>query len=246
MNIAHLWDRVLNFEYDETKLTEGLDDFLRQHKDEKILDCACGTGFAVLNLEKQGYNITYSDGSQKMIKEFRKKRDDMGLKGVRPHRVMWSALGKRFKKKFDVVICRGSSLIYASGWDKPHQHNEGIIHDALRNFSEALKPGGMLYIDTTSEDSLYGKHVISTTYFPKRIQGQKTKLHEVLYTNRSKKIRTWKPVLRFDHKQYALTRYSAYLPHEDLTDMLKSADFRHIRRRAIPGEHYAVFTAYKS
>ncbi|MBI3572418.1 hypothetical protein HY091_02720 [Candidatus Kaiserbacteria bacterium] len=51
----------------------GLDQFLKSQKVKTILDSAGGTGFPAIALKKQGWNITYSDGSQQMFDFFEKE-----------------------------------------------------------------------------------------------------------------------------------------------------------------------------
>jgi len=125
MNIAQIWDICLQFEYDKRTLFYSLDNFLSKFKNKKILDCACGTGFLTLDLIKKGHKITCSDGSKLMLKEFKNNAKKFSLK-IKPHNLKWSNLPKKFNNDFDLILCRGCSLIYASAWDesRPNQYKK--------------------------------------------------------------------------------------------------------------------------
>ena len=156
MNIAMLWDICLRFEYDQELLVSSLGKWLEGQKHQKILDCACGTGFPSLELIKMGYNITCSDASAEMLALFNENARKVGL-SINPVCIKWQLLGAQFCSQFDIVICRGSSLIYADCWDFDNMPDEKVIYDSLKSFRDCLAPGGILYVDTTSEAA---KHYI--------------------------------------------------------------------------------------
>src|SRR5438309_2204240 len=112
MDIATLWQLCLHLEYDRAELVAGLEEWLGGEKDKKILDCACGTGFPAIDLIQKGYNITCTDGSELMLKEFKRNADAAGVRAS-THCIRWGDLSGHFRSEFDIVMCRGSSLIYA-------------------------------------------------------------------------------------------------------------------------------------
>ncbi len=244
MKISKLWDMCLQFEYDEQKLIKGLDDFLRKFKNKKILDCACGTGFVILDLIKKGYDITCTDGSVDMLKEFKINTKSKNL-STKPQLLKWSELSKNFDGVFDVVMCRGSSLIYGSSWDSSKKNSEAVIRSALKNFYQCLKPGGLVYVDTTSEKNLGLQDPEVAVYKPKNINGVMVGLSEKVVTDRKRNIRIWDPVLVIGSKEYRLKRYSYFLPHETLIGIMRECGFKNIRKQKIEGEHYQVFIAEK-
>jgi 2-polyprenyl-3-methyl-5-hydroxy-6-metoxy-1,4-benzoquinol methylase len=244
MNIAELWEIFLQFEYDEKILLKGIENFLKKYKRKKILDCACGSGFLTLNLIKRGYDITCTDGSASMLKFLSVKAKKMGIR-IKSQKILWSQLAKKYSNDFDVLLCRGSSLIYVNAWDRSSQGKKEAVLNALQNFFDVLKPGGILYIDTTTEKALRSKKPLRAKFKPRKIHNHIIEIEEVIFTNRSKKLRTWKPTAIVDGQSHSFTRYSLYLPHNELKKMLKEVGFIDVKKRTIPGEHYAVFIARK-
>jgi len=238
MNIVDIWEICLKCEYDEKKLTNGLAIFLKDHKDKKIIDCACGSGFAILDLISKGYNIECSDGSTDMLRLFSQNAKKKGLDIV-PRHLMWNELGKECRKQFDVVMCRGGSLPYACTWDAPEKNNIKVIRESIENFYKALVPGGMVYIDVTNEQP---EHV---AYEPQVIDGKNIVVSEIVKIDRDKKTRLWKPCVSVDGKKYNLERYSYYISDKELIDLMIDVGFKHVTQVAIDGEYYHGFVGYK-
>lgn len=243
--IVELWDVCLSFEYDKETLLKGLTKFLLPFRDKKILDCACGTGFLTLDLIKQGFDITCSDGSEGMLKKFRENAEAMDVH-VTPQKLKWQELKDHFPEKFDLVMCRGSSLIYDGAWEKEKEPSEQSIYEALSNFFQILKPGGVLYVDTTSEENLEKDNPEENEYASDGLQEKGVSLQEKVEVNKGKKIRTWQPKIKQGDHEHSLVRYSQYMPHEELFKYLKEIGFSQIQKEEIEGEHYDVFTARKS
>jgi SAM-dependent methyltransferase len=242
MDIATLWQLCLHFEYDRAALVAGLEEWLKWNKDTKILDCACGTGFPSIDLLQKGYNVTCTDGSQRMLAEFNVNAEKAGVV-ANPQCIQWSDLSKHFDQEFDVVMCRGSSLIYAGAWDRDATPDREAIKVAIRNFGECLKLGGVLYVDTTSEENLSRSLPEHNTYPERVIGGQRVSLSEVIYTDKNANLRTWESTLTVDGVAYEFERHSYYLPHSDLLAILLECGFGNIRKSKVRGEHYDVFTS---
>ena len=115
--------------------------------------------------------------------------------------------------------------------------------DALRSFADCVAPGGVLYVDSTSEANLELKQAEKNTYEARVIDGNKVELSEVVSTDRVNRVRTWKSMLKINGAAHEMTRYSHYLPHSELVEMLKACGLRNIRKEQISGEHYTVFVA---
>jgi SAM-dependent methyltransferase len=243
-NIATLWQTCLSFEYDREALVSSLAQWIWSTGKKDILDCACGTGFPALDLISRGFQLTCSDGSPAMLDAFRRNADLAGLQ-VCPHHILWRDLSFHFRGQFDIVFCRGSSLIYADAWDALHRPDNGVIADALRNFLHCLRPGGILYIDTTSEHGLNGPFPETRSYPDRLINGRSVNLTEIVHTDRVTCTRTWISRLSIDGVVSELTRRSLFLPHDALVSALYRAGFAQVSPCSIPGEHYAVFLAYR-
>lgn len=244
LNIAECWDIILQFEYDKEIILSGIESFLSRFREKKILDCACGTGFLSLDLIRKGYDITCSDGSELMLNQFRRNADKIGVK-VEPYRYNWSELSEKFADTFDLVMCRGSSLIYVNAWDTAHTNTVNEIYLSLRNFYECLHPGGWLYVDTTSESNLKRDNPELIDYQKKIIDGYQIKLTDKVFTDHQRRIRIWEPTILIDKTEYRSVRYSSYLPHPELIGLLRDCGFTNIQKIDIDGEHYDVFIARK-
>ncbi len=242
MDMATLWQTCLQFEYDRERLVEGLDKWLGGKRDLRILDAACGSGFPALDLIKRGYHITCADGSESMIAAFRRNATRAGLTVV-PHCVLWADLSRYFQGEFDIVMCRGSSLIYAGAWESERIQDRSAMWEALRSFADCVAPGGVLYVDTTSEANLELKEPENNTYESRVIDGNTVELSEVVSTDHVNRVRTWKSMLKINGTAHEMTRYSHFLPHSELVEMLEACDLRNIRKEQIQGEHYTVFVA---
>jgi SAM-dependent methyltransferase len=242
MNIATLWQLCLNFEYDREALVAGLGEWLGEDKSIEILDCACGTGFPSLDLIRQGYHITCTDGSRVMLAEFHRNSGGNGNHST-AYCIQWRDLAARFKGRFDVVMCRGSSLIYAGSWDDHREPDLTKIREAVKSFRECLKEDGRLYVDTTSEENLKRAEPERNKY-PERIIGSnRVSLSEVICTDQERHLRTWLTEVKIDGVSYEFERHSYYLTHADLFQILTECGFKNIQRPKIRGEHYDVFTA---
>lgn len=242
--ISKCWDICLQFEYRKDVILSGLEKVLTPYKDKAIIDCACGTGFLTLDLIRKGFQITCSDGSDLMLKLFRENAERLGL-NVMPHRYRWSELGTRFPESFDLVLCRGSSLIYVDSWDQTSKNDIRSILDSIKSFHDCLKPGGTLYVDTTSQKNLQREEPEKNEYPERIINGFPIRFKETVTTDRANRVRIWEPVISVDSREYRLKRYSLYLAHDELIDLLIEAGFDNIRKVDVEGEHYDVFLADK-
>lgn len=101
-----------------------------------VLDCACGTGYNALALVQHGFTVTASDISEAMLLEARRRLGDQAA----VHRCAWADLPDLFTEPFDGVICTGNSLIHAG--------DEGGMTSAHTGMAGALRPGGLLLLDT--------------------------------------------------------------------------------------------------
>jgi len=115
------------------------------------------------------------------------------------------------------------------------------IREALRNFGECLKPGGLLYVDTTSEANLNRSEPEQNVYPERVIDGRRVSLAEIIYTNRAEHRRTWVATLSVDGEKYESVRHSYYLPQDDLMRMMSDCGFKNFKKLKIRGEHYDVF-----
>ncbi len=247
MDIAELWDICIKFMWDSSYI-RSLDSLFRKNNIKTILDCGGGTGFLSLELKKLGWNITYSDSNKLMFEHFEKKLEASKLRI--PHFLInWTELSTEIKQKFDVVLCRGNSLIYVDSWDK--NKISGItkekIKKALQEFYNKLNNGGFLYIDLINKKEFdKSKYPIIEEFGEKIIDGKKIKLTWELTHDYKRRIRTWKSVLVINGQKREFVYYSYLLRHEELISLLRQVGFNRIEEAKINGEdNYNVYIAYK-
>jgi len=244
LDICDLWQTCLSFEYDRPRLVDGIAAWLATVPHERILDCACGTGFPALDLIAKGFSVTCSDGSIRMLREFERNAAAAGLR-VTPRLMLWEELGAFVEASFDVVMCRGSSLIYAGGWDERADPDPSGIARALQNFAAAARPSGLVYVDTTSLANLERGDSERHHYPPRQMDGRTVSLSELVRTDRARRIRTWSSRIEIDGEPFEFERHSYYLPHDELVEMMQAAGLGDVCRVPIDGEHYDVFVGRK-
>lgn len=245
MNIAELWDNYIPFLYNKTYI-ESLSKFLQKNRINSILDCSCGTGFPGIDLKKKGFEITCSDKSQKMIKKFKENMKKERLK-IPFFQSDWLDLDKKIKQKFDMVMCRGNSLIYSDSWDKQTRPKKESIEKALKQFYNIVKPRGLLYIDNTYEKDFEKKGKITRNFPEKTINGKKIKLFYNTFHDFHKKTRIWESAIFVNGKKHYFSRTGYLLTQSELKDMLANAGFKNIKKIKINGEkHFTVFLAKKN
>jgi SAM-dependent methyltransferase len=223
----------------------GLEEWLEYDQSLRILDCACGTGFPALDLLARGYDVTCSDGSEAMLSAFDRNARAAGLATV-PTLVEWKQLPHAFGPVFDVVMCRGSSLIYAGTWDDDAEPSRDAVGEAVASFARCLREGGRLYVDTTSRVNLRATDPVRTSYPPIELDGHRVRVEEVIENDVALRRRTWRSTLTVDGAQYRFSRRSYYLRHEELRRMMHNAGLTDVRRERVRGEHYDVFVARRS
>lgn len=118
-----------------------LEEFLKKHECRSIMECACGTGNITLRLAKKGYSMSASDVSEDMLMVTRSK---MMKAGLRFPLICQDMRKLQVHKSVDAVIsvCDGVNYLTDSAED---------FFNAAYN---ALKPGGLLLFDISSEYKL--------------------------------------------------------------------------------------------
>lgn len=146
---ADWYDSMMrSVDYDQW--TSYLEEFLREHNCSSVYECACGTGNITMQLAKKGFSLTASDYSEEMLMVARKK---MLRAGLRFPLICQDMRDLQIHKPVDAVIsvCDGVNYLV----DAP----EKFFGSAFR----ALKPGGILLFDISSEYKL--RKVLDKTSF---------------------------------------------------------------------------------
>jgi SAM-dependent methyltransferase len=244
-DVGSIWDLCLAAEFDQAGLVRGLARWLGPADGLEILDCACGSGFPALDLHRLGYRLTCTDGSASMLARFRGKAQREGV-ALEPRQVRWQDLARSYPRAFDVVMCRGCSLIYAGTWDTAADPDWSALVSAVENFAACLRPGGRLYVDITPEAELYGEYPQVEEHPPRTVDGHRVQWREVLTADPAARVRTWQTALTIDGESFEIERKSHFLPHGDFTRLLEDVGLHDVSPVEVPGERYAVFSARAS
>ena len=152
MEIDEIFYGVISKHRNEKKYLESIDrvfSLFRIKREDNIIDVAGGLGFPYLDLERRGFNITYSDGSKNAVSKVSYK----ALIPANCHHLFWHDLKRYFGTgKFSYVFCVGQSLPYALSWnDLVGNSAKRYLFRTLINFSKILEQGGILHVDYSPE-----------------------------------------------------------------------------------------------
>jgi ubiquinone/menaquinone biosynthesis C-methylase UbiE len=129
---------------------------------QRILDCPSGYGRHSIGLAKRGFEVLGSDINGEMLAPALKSSE--GVNSVRF--VKENMYDLRYQNEFDAVL----NLFFSFGFFETDEENQ----QALRNFYNALKPGGRFMMHTDINIS----RIISGTY----------KLHEVRHLKSGRQL----------------------------------------------------------
>jgi SAM-dependent methyltransferase len=242
--VGTVWDLCLSAEYDHDLLVRGIADWLGPPDGLHVLDCACGSGFPALDLHRLGYRLSCTDGSAFMLERFRRNAQAAGVP-LEPRQALWEELGGLYEATFDVIMCRGCSLIYAGTFETDADPDWSALVRAIESFTTCLRPGGRLYVDTTPEEELHGEYPQVTAYEPRVIDGHRVEWSEHLTVDPEARIRHWRVSLRIDDNPIEFERRSHYVPHAQFTALLEDAGLERVGPVDVPGERYAVFVGQR-
>ena len=110
----------------------------------RVLDVGCGLGEQTVELAARGYHMVGLDISPAMVSRARAEAEDRGL------RIDFAKADMRemvFEEPFDALLCWGTTFGYFT-----EEENEQTI----RQFHQAIKPGGTLLLDVVNRDFLIG------------------------------------------------------------------------------------------
>jgi SAM-dependent methyltransferase len=111
----------------------------------RVLDCACGIGVEAIALARRGFAVTGTDISSGMIAQARRRGGDAGV-DVHWETCAWDELPEHVEPGFDLVVCKGNSLVHAGG--------QSATVAALKAMFQMLRPGGELVIGTRNFEHL--------------------------------------------------------------------------------------------
>jgi SAM-dependent methyltransferase len=239
-DVGTLWDLCLSSEYDRDLVVRGLADWLGPADGMQILDAACGSGFPALDLHRLGYDVACSDGSDFMLERFVRNARAAGIP-IEPVQALWEELDGMYAGRFDAVLCRGCSLIYAGTFEADADPDRGALEASMRSLAGCLRPGGRLYVDCPKEEALQLDDSGWMKHVPRTIDGHHIEVEERLVADREAGLRHWSVQLRIDDASFDFKRRSHLLPHAEFAAMLANAGLEDVGPADISGERYAVF-----
>jgi 2-polyprenyl-3-methyl-5-hydroxy-6-metoxy-1,4-benzoquinol methylase len=146
---------------------------LKKHKVKSVLDMTCGTGSQVIWLAKNGYNVTGSDFSPKLLTIAKAKIKKANIKTKLLHGDM-----RNIKVgQFDAVITIFNAVghLTKSGFEK-----------AMRNIHKNLNKGGVYIFDIFNYNSLNNKD-LSGLDMDTTVIADGAKIHAFQYSELDKK-----------------------------------------------------------
>lgn len=120
--------------------------FLKREGISSILECGCGDGYTLNGLAKKGFSGLGIDSDEEMISLAHK---DHGHPNVEYRLMSWLNLHE-LNREFDLVMCRGGSIVDVEIWGKTDFDKDevyGKIVESVNQMWQRVHPGGLLYID---------------------------------------------------------------------------------------------------
>lgn len=248
-SIPEIWDLSLEHYYIKQLFLKGFLDLLGQNnipRSSLILDAGCGSGFPALDLIEKGYRVVCVDKSSEMIRQIGLNAQKRGI-SIEAYNLKWQDVANHFENHlFDLVYCRGNSLIYAASWEQnwvvPDRSREEITK-SLQNFYHVLKPNGMLYLDITNKNEKPHETNLGIFQTQNGLIEMKWKFEHDIQNH----LRTWAIALKSQLGEEKTYLSYSYLFHPgELEQLLQSTGFKDVKEVGMEGEtNYAVYLARK-
>ncbi|RFU36341.1 class I SAM-dependent methyltransferase [Actinomadura logoneensis] len=242
-DIGFLWELCMHFEFDRDEVADGIAAWLGAPDGLSVLDCACGSGFPALQLIQRGYDMTCTDGSELMLRHFRRNAQILGCE-VEPVRALWAELPGRYADRFDVVINRGGgNYKYAGAWDEERLPDRSAMAEAIGQWIACVRPGGRFYIDIASDAEMRRVGSWETRHPLMLIGEHRIELTERIEVDEARAVRVWESRLVIDGTPHEFRRLSHCIDSAELVQILKDGGLVDIRRTEVSGEYYDIYTA---
>lgn len=217
-------------------------------RDQRILDCACGTGFPMIELHALGFGtITGSDADADLLAEFRARLAEIRWQ---PDLIeaTWQTLPQRLEQRFgslpvfDVVLNVDAAIGFMDSWNAGamRQGPENIfarVVEVLRNFHAVTAPGGRFFI------GLQKNNHKGNSFYPMKVgemmlDGVRAEAHWHMTYDWESRIKTWLNIVRVDGREYTQTRQSYLFDLAELAGFLREAGFADVERLPTPDDLY--------
>jgi SAM-dependent methyltransferase len=226
--------------YDRDVLADAVGKLLLMTQSALVLDCACGTGLPAIDLRARGFRIDCTDSDPRMLDQFRRNARARHVEDS-AQQLRWEALAS-LDVKYDYVMCRGNSLVYADSWEDATASaaSPGAIERHIRGIAAAVAPGGYLHIDAPKTSG-----VAEVTYPVGFFRGKRVQVTERVTTVAG--YRRWEHQVTIGLDEYSFARNSCNLTGPELADILRSNGFPDVETITLQGERpsYQVLIARK-
>jgi glycine/sarcosine N-methyltransferase len=140
--LADVYD-ILNPKEDVMDQRPFFEQLAKQYTVEKVLDCACGTGWHVSLFHDMGLTVSGSDISAEMLAL---AKTNLEGKYIPLKQQDFRTLGNSWGESFDMITCLTTSL--------PHMLTDEDVVTALTSMYDRLRDGGILVISNGITDAL--------------------------------------------------------------------------------------------
>jgi len=158
---AKLWQLYIGDQKNRTeKYKNFLIGLLKRKNVKTVLDAACGTGVDSVMLVEEGFKVTSTDASDKMLKDAYASRWERRKEKMFDEWVIgeanWLTLDQQVSVPpggYDALVVMGNSFAHL-----PDSHgDQRDQRKCIENFSKLVKPGGIFVIDHRNYDYILEK-----------------------------------------------------------------------------------------
>jgi ubiquinone/menaquinone biosynthesis C-methylase UbiE len=196
---------------------DGVIKLMELEPPQRILDCPCGYGRHSIGLAKRGFEVVGSDINGEMLEPAYKSAN--GVSGI--SFVKENMLHMNYKAEFDAAI----NLFFSIGFFETEEDNNQV----LKNFFDALKPGGrfMMHTDINIPRIINGDYKLHE----KRnlTSGKQLEIIES-YEPENKRLKGQWILLHTDGKREELTPYNHRIyTMEDFSELCLATGFESVK-----------------
>jgi SAM-dependent methyltransferase len=233
------------------EVADDVQELLTEHSAGTVLDCAAGTGLPALDLRHRGVKIDCSDGDPEMVAQFQRNAKCLGVDDQCEVRC-WSQI-PTLDKRYDYVLCRGNSLVYAATWGGGSEvAPTAILRRHLASFRSALLPGGVLQVDVPRRLGLAPcdgavENSPITRPWELEYEGPLRRIAVVEEVVEEPFSRRWRVEVEITPEggapvRVSFERHSSRLTVDDLVPLLAQAGFVGIEQRTLPSDRPSHIT----
>lgn len=214
----------------------------------RILDCACGTGFPMIELHALGFtSITGSDADVDLLAEFRQRLAALRWQPALVE-ARWQTLPQRLAQHFgstpgfDVVLNVDAAIGFMDSWvpGEMRAGRENIfarVIEVLRNFHAVTAPGGRFFVGL-QKNNHKGNRFYPMKVGEMMLDGVRAEAHWHMTYDWESRIKTWLNIVQVDGREYTQTRQSYLFDLAELGDFLRAAGFATVERLQTPDDLY--------